>query len=145
MSKRNLLSGMFLGCLVLSIIIYAVFFPDLHSVQAKDAILEGPSSTYFLGTDHLGRDLFSRLIYGARISIGLAFLSSLVSIFLGFFLGVIAAFFGKFVDGLILRGIETILSLPDLLLVILISLAFGKGFLGLLISLSTIVNQLISK
>jgi len=83
--------------------------------------------TYWLGTDKLGRDMLSRLLFGTRISLSIGFISVLISLLLGTTLGAIAGFFGGFIDDVISWLMTVIFSIPGIMLVIIISIAFGKG------------------
>jgi len=84
--------------------------------------------TYFLGTDKYGRDIMSRLILGIRISLIIGFMAVIISIVLGIFIGAIGAYFGGTVDKLVMYLINITWSIPTLLLVFAIVIAFGRGF-----------------
>ena len=91
--------------------------------------LENIKSQFFLmGTDKFGRDFFSRIIYGMKVSLTIGFLSVLISLAVGIFLGSISGFYGGNIDKAIMWLINVTWSIPTLLLVIAISLAIGKGF-----------------
>lgn len=91
--------------------------------------LENIKSQFFLmGTDKFGRDFFSRIIYGMKVSLTIGFLSVLISLAIGIFLGSISGFYGGNIDKAIMWLINVTWSIPTLLLVIAISLAIGKGF-----------------
>ena len=91
--------------------------------------LENIQSQFFLmGTDKFGRDFFSRIIYGMKVSLTIGFLSVLISLAIGIFLGSISGFYGGKTDKAIMWLINVTWSIPTLLLVIAISLAIGKGF-----------------
>ena len=91
--------------------------------------LENIQSQFFLmGTDKFGRDFFSRIIYGMKVSLTIGFLSVLISLAIGIFLGSISGFYGGSIDKAIMWLINVTWSIPTLLLVIAISLAIGKGF-----------------
>jgi peptide/nickel transport system permease protein len=83
---------------------------------------------FILGTDRFGRDMLSRLMLGARVSLMVGFIAVFISIVIGISLGSIAAYFGGWVDDLIMWVINVVWSIPSLLLVIAISFALGKGF-----------------
>lgn len=86
------------------------------------------SKTFLLGTDRFGRDMLSRLLIGARVSLSVGFISVLISLLLGIFIGAMAGFFRGWVDNLIVWFINVVWSIPTLLLVIAITFALGKGF-----------------
>ena len=98
--------------------------------------LENIQSQFFLmGTDKFGRDFFSRIIYGMKVSFTIGFLSVLISLAIGIFLGSISGFYGGNIDKAIMWLINVTWSIPTLLLVIAISLAIGKGFNQVLIAI----------
>ena len=83
---------------------------------------------FILGTDRFGRDLFSRLVIGTRVSISVGLIAVFISLFIGISLGAIAGYFRGWADKIILWLINVIWSVPTLLLVIAITMALGKGF-----------------
>ena len=89
---------------------------------------QSPSAEHWFGTDNLGRDIFTRILYGARYSLSLGFLSSMLTAALGITLGALAGFFGGKVENVILRFCDIVQSIPNMLLCICISQAFGQSF-----------------
>ncbi|CAH1201615.1 MULTISPECIES: nickel ABC transporter permease subunit NikC [Paenibacillus] len=97
--------------------------------------LKGPSAEHWLGTDHLGRDNLSRLIYGARVSLGFAILIFLSSLFLGVIIGSISGYVGGWLDSVLMRFCEGIMAFPNLVLVLGIVGIFGPGLMQVLLAL----------
>jgi len=87
---------------------------------------EGPSSTHWLGTDFMGRDIFSQLLMGARIAFMIGISAALMTVAIGTTFGLLAGYFGKTVDFLLMRFADIILVLPDLLVIIILSAVIGK-------------------
>jgi oligopeptide transport system permease protein len=106
--------------------------------QTSDQMLMAPSATHIMGTDELGRDLFCRIIYGARLSISIGFLTALIAFVIGTIYGSIAGFAGGKVDAILMRGIDLAYSLPDLLVMILIGVIIGRGTFGILLALGLV-------
>lgn len=100
--------------------------------QNSDAYLD-PSPEHLLGTDRLGRDVFSRLAFGARISLLASLCSSLVAASIGLILGLIAGYFEGFVSQVIMRLTDAELSIPPLVLTLVLSILFGDGVSGVVL------------
>jgi len=97
--------------------------------------LETPSSVHWLGTDSLGRDLYSRILYGARMSLAVGVVTALFALILGTLVGAVAGYFGGWVDALLMRLVDLFYIFPSLLLAILLMLILGRGFTGIFIAL----------
>ena len=114
----------------LLLFITAIFGPYLapypYMLQNLDRIAEGPSVDYLLGTDDLGRDMLSRIMWGARTAGIVAIISTSFSLILGVVLGGIAAYMGSWADWLIGRAVDVTMSIPQLLLASLIAATFRK-------------------
>ncbi len=111
-----------------------------HSPGHMDSarVNEKPSDEHWLGTDDTGRDVFSRLCHGARVSLVIGLAAVAVSLLIGVPLGAIAGYFGGWTDVLISRAIEVMLALPTVLLAILIAVALGKGMDTLIIAVGIV-------
>jgi len=90
-----------------------------------------PSLQHWMGTDDVGRDQFVRLLYGGRISLSIGLVAALINLFLGVLVGAVAAFYGKVVDDLVVWLINTLRSIPTLFLLIIVSVLFHVGPIGL--------------
>ncbi|OWR31003.1 nickel ABC transporter permease subunit NikC [Saccharibacillus sp. O23] len=124
---------------ILLFFLVAIFAPWIapHDPVKVDLVhkLDGPSAQHWLGTDHLGRDNLSRLIYGARVSLGFAFLIFLSSLVLGTLVGALSGYVGGRLDNLIMRVCEGIMAFPNLVLVLGIVGIFGPGLMQVLLAL----------
>ena len=100
------------------------------------AVSQSPSWKHIFGTDDLGRDIFSRILYGGRYSLSMGILSILLSSICGIFIGSIAGYFGGIVDNIIMRFLDIIQSLPGMLLTIVISATLGPGYLNTILALA---------
>jgi len=98
-----------------------------------------PDAYYLFGTDDLGRDIFSRIIYGARLSLMIGFISVGIGLFFGSILGLASGFYGGFTDNLIMRTMDLILSIPYVLLAILIVAILGPGLRNAMIAIGVVV------
>lgn len=117
----------------------AVFAPiispyDLNAQSLMDT-LKGPSAQYLLGTDNYGRDILSRIFYGARVSLTVGVAAVLVACAIGTFFGMVAGFFGGWVDDVINRISEAIRAIPQIVLAMSLCAVFGGGILNLSIIL----------
>ena len=111
-----------------------------YSYQEQDTlnILAFPGVEHFLGTDRLGRDLLSRMIYGARVSLFVGVFSTLIALVIGTVYGMISAYVGGKTDNLMMRVVDVVFALPDLLMIILITVLMGRGVVGVFIALTMV-------
>jgi oligopeptide transport system permease protein len=119
---------------ILLLTIVAIFAPLItpysFAQQNYDAIMEGPSAAHWLGTDHLGRDTFARLIYGARTSLSVGIFTQIIVLIIGLPIGAIAGYRGGKTDNFLMRFVDIMYAFPDLLLVILLSAVFRETPFG---------------
>src|SRR3989337_3112119 len=132
-----------LSILIIALVCIAAIFSPYISPYPFDAqntgdVLKGPSLKHLLGTDRLGRDLLSRIIYGARISMLVGIVSSLISLAIGAVYGATSGLIRGKTDNLMMRVVDIIYSLPDLLLIILISVVIGRSLWGIFLALSMV-------
>lgn len=113
--------------------VLAIHEPNRQSLLAR---MSPPSSEHWLGTDELGRDEFSRLLYGARVSLFIAFLGTAGGVILGTVIGLTSGYFGGWVDTLAMRLIDVLYAFPGILLAILIVAIMGPGLFNLIIALT---------
>lgn len=107
--------------------------PDPYTINA-DAVLASPSLKHLFGTDELGRDVLSRVIYGARISLWVGFVSVGIAIFLGTLLGSVAGYYGSWVDGLTMRFVDVMLCFPTFFLILAV-IAFLEPNIGTIMAI----------
>lgn len=106
--------------------------------QNPRAMLLSPSWSHLMGTDLLGRDLFTRILYGARLSLSIGLSTALISVLIGTVYGGISGYVGGHIDNFMMRWVDVVYSLPDLLLIILLNVIIGRGVLGILLALSLV-------
>lgn len=106
-------------------------------LEAK-RLLESPSWAHWMGTDNLGRDLFTRVLYGARVSITVGLGTSLIALVIGTSYGLIAGFKGGGLDQFMMRVVDIFYGLPEMLIFILLSLLFGRNIGGMLAALGLV-------
>lgn len=128
--------------IVVVIIIMAVLAPmiapyDPLKVRFEDS-LKSPSLKYPFGTDLLGRDILSRIIYGSRVSIQVGIIAVAISLIIGLILGLVAGFFGSWIDVIIMRLVDITYAFPFLLFAIAIMTILGPGFINVFIAIGII-------
>src|SRR5690606_19553675 len=141
--NRGALIGLWTIVVMLLVAIFAgLIAPHDPSMQYRDALLqppawlEGGSWRFVLGTDDVGRDILSRLMHGARLSLLVGFLVVSVSLVLGIFFGVIAGYAGGIVDIVIMRMVDIMLALPSLLMALVLVAIFGPSIVNASLALS---------
>ena len=128
--------------IVLIFILIAIFASFLAKEAINDQVmsdrLQPPSKEYWLGTDDFGRDIFSRIIHGARISLWVGFSSVIGSVIVGSILGIVAGYYGRWIDTIISRFFDIMLAFPSILLAISIVAVLGPSLRNALIAIAII-------
>ena len=129
------------GVLILTLLLLLVVFADLvapHDPAKQNLVarLQGPSLTYWLGTDNLGRDVFSRLLVGGQFTVTIAAATVILTLGIGTLIGVIAGRRGGLFDELAMRTVDLLISVPDVVVAIFLIGVFGPGKLTLIIALT---------
>lgn len=136
--KRNKMAMVGLG-IVIVLVIFALFpqiiAPYGYDEQNYSEALQFPSFRHIMGTDNFGRDIFSRIVYGTRISLLVGLASVAFSVVAGGLLGAVAAFYGGVIDNVIMRFVDILLAIPSILLAISISAALGPGLFNMMIAI----------
>lgn len=127
------------GAVVFVLTALAVFAPLLTpytptELNPVDRFLP-PSAEHFFGTDELGRDLWTRSLYGARVSLSTAVFATLIAMTIGVPLGLFSGYFGKWVDAITMRYIDLQIAVPGILLAMMVILFVGQGFIGLTVAI----------
>ncbi|MEH7342684.1 ABC transporter permease [Bacillus sp. JJ1532] len=138
---KNRLALVGLG-IVIFFVILAIIAPYIAPYSFRDQVIaermQAPSSKHWFGTDDFGRDIFSRVLYGARISLWVGFFSVLGSVFFGTILGIIAGYYGRWVDAIISRIFDIMLAFPSILLAIAVVSILGPSLQNALIAIAVI-------
>lgn len=136
LSPKTILAALVIFLILAIALLAPIFVPEQAATQMNmRARLLPPSTDFLLGTDHLGRDLFYRVILGARISIMIAVTAVLMSILIGLPIGVISGYFGGRTDNVLMRLVDTFLSFPVLLLALTISAVLGPSLQNTIIAI----------
>lgn len=141
MKKLNLFTK--LGTLiVISFFVLGLFAPFLASHDPKGTEIsqrfQSPSSTHWFGQDKLGSDIFSKIIYGARISLTVSILATLISLAIGLILGSLSAYLGGWMDELLMRIVDILLAFPGLLLVFALAAFLNPGIQNVILIFSLV-------
>ncbi|MDP8930976.1 MAG: ABC transporter permease [Actinomycetota bacterium] len=130
------------GLVIISIFVLAAVLAPLVSpydpLEIAGAGRQGPSRAHPLGTDALGRDFLSRLVHGARLSLGSAFVAAVLVMTVGVVFGTIAGYYGGLLDGIIMRVVDVVLAFPGFILALAIAGLFRPGLLTVMIGLVTV-------
>jgi len=117
---------LFMFCVAIFAPIFATHDPYATNTSAEER-LQPPSGKHWLGTDYLGRDLYSRMVYGTRISLSVGFIAVAIMLLIGITLGVLAGYFGGWIDGAIMRFVEIMMCFPGIYLILIILAFLGQS------------------
>lgn len=134
-NRAALISLIFLGVIAVAALLADWVAPFSYESQNMEAILHTPNATHWMGTDSLGRDLLSRIIYGAQMSLTVGVLTALFALVLGTLTGALAGYFGGWTDQIIMRLVDLFYIFPSLLLSILLMVLMGRGLSGILLAI----------
>jgi len=139
--KKNKLA-VISGFVLIALIVLAIFAPWIaphsYSYQNLELGAVGPSSTYWLGTDTLGRDQFSRILYGARVSLLVGFVATAVALVIGVSWGIVAGFFGGKIDSTMMRIVDILYGLPFIIFIVLLMVIFGRNIWLLFLAIGAV-------
>tara|TARA_B100000470_G_scaffold213235_1_gene193568 strand:+ start:2171 stop:3025 length:855 start_codon:yes stop_codon:yes gene_type:complete len=126
-NKAAVASGALLLLLIALAILAPWIAPHSYSYQNLELGAQPPFGSFFLGTDTLGRDLFSRILYGARVSLLVGFVATGVALVIGVSWGIVAGYFGGRIDSLMMRIVDVLYGLPFIIFIILLMVIFGRN------------------
>ena len=135
--RFSLVVGALVTVLVILMAVAAPVISPYHPVEDADLMVseETPSSAHLFGTDTQGRDILSRVIFGARISLSVGLISQLINTLIGIFLGVTAGYFGSWWDDLVMGLTNIMLSIPSMIFALAVMALLGPGLLNVYIAL----------
>lgn len=135
--SKTAMLGLCLLIFVLSIAIFAdVITPYENAISQSADRLDSPSAAHIFGTDELGRDLFARIVHGSRYSLLIGVSTSVLALVIGGLLGAIAAYYGGWVDNIIMRLTDVVMTVPPILLSLAVVAALGGSLRNLLIAIT---------
>lgn len=138
MKNKTAVAGLIIFFAIVLVAILAPLIADYSTVVIKVNIkerLQSPSMAHIFGTDELGRDIFARIVHGARISLSIGLSAIGVSLLVGGFFGAVAGFYGGRLDNVIMRAMDVFLCLPEVLLALAIIAAFGNTITNLVVAI----------
>ncbi len=134
--------AVFSAVLILILVLGALLAPWLtpYGYEQIDAVnrLDGPSAQHLLGTDELGRDVLTRMLYGSRISLLVGIVPTVISMLVGAALGILAGYVGKKTDAVIMRLADVMLAFPSMLLAMVIMYTLGDGIINIFLALALV-------
>jgi ABC-type dipeptide/oligopeptide/nickel transport system permease subunit len=137
--NRAAMAGLFILIILILVAAFAPWIaPYDYTASNMPESLNPPSWSHWLGTDEIGRDILSRIIFGARVSLKVGIEAVFISLLAGIFLGALAGFYGGFIDNLIMRFMDIMLAFPPLLLAMAFIAALGRGLDNAIIAIGIV-------
>ena len=136
--NKKAMVGVTILAIVILVAIFAPLLTEYSPTQRVGRPHQAPSADHLLGTTRLGHDVFTRLLYGARISLTVAFVATLVNFFIGIFYGGIAGYIGGKTDAIMMRIVEIIATIPLTLYVVLLMVVFDSGLYSIIIAIGSV-------
>ena len=137
-NKLSLFGGIYILMLVVLAILTPLIAPYDYAYQDLNLGPVGPSPEHLLGTDTLGRDLLTRMMYGSRISLMVGFLATIVALVIGVLWGTIAGFVGGRTDAIMMRIVDVLYGIPFIILIILLMVIFGRNLVLLFMAIGAV-------
>lgn len=129
-----------IGLIVLLLIVFGAIFAQLitpYDPRSQEFdILEAPSPAHVLGTDDLGRDLFTRILYGARVSLLVGVITVAISLVAGVLIGILAGYYGGWIDTVLMRYIDLQWAFPNFIIAVYLVAVFGTGLSNVIVAVS---------
>ncbi len=144
-NKLAMAGGAFILLLTLTAVFAPLITPYRFDQQNYNVIMQGPSWAHWLGTDELGRDVFTRLIYGARTSLTVGVFTQVIVLAIGLPIGAIAGYAGGRVDNWLMRFVDVMYAFPDILLIILLRSIFGGSIFMIFLAIGLVNWVLIAR
>ncbi|GAE29805.1 ABC transporter permease [Alkalihalobacillus hemicellulosilyticus] len=135
-NRGAMIGGFFILFFIMTAIIGPFFTPYTPTETNYSVKLIGPSADHWFGTDHHGRDIFSRIIHGMGITLYIGFLSTFISAIVGTVLGIISGYYGKSTDAIIMRIMDVLLAFPGILLALAIVSVLGPNIQNVIIAVA---------
>ncbi len=134
--RGGLIGALMLLCLVVAALAAPIIAPHSPDAQNLVAALQPPSLTHLMGTDEFGRDIFSRILYGASISLRIGMLAVLASAVVGVSVGLASGYYGGLFDSVSMRLVDTLLAFPDILLALVVLAILGPSLTSVIIAVA---------
>ena len=137
-NKVALFGASFVIILILLALLTPLIAPYEYDFQNRALSASGPSASHLLGTDYLGRDLLTRMLYGSRISLMVGFIATAVALIIGVSWGIIAGYLGGSVDAWMMRIVDALYGIPFIILIILLMVVFGRNLILMFMAIGAV-------